>query len=422
MFRRVGCVTAAVVAAAVLVGCSGEQLHTLSSSATGSPSRTSHRAESPSRSPSTSGAPTPSRPASRQLPRTVRPVAYQAVLSGRRIYVFIGPPDGRPGTMRLRVSTLRGRQFVTIGPHVPHGFYPDSLFVLDARHLWFTAFWDGGGRERLYRTSDAGNTWHWRPVASHSMAAGSTDALWFTDPDHGWLTDIQPTAPNAMLFATSDGGRHWHVTADTAHRHLTRTLPTLGPVEFEPNNTTAWLAAPSYYSATALYVTRNAGHSWRVALSARHHSFAMPGVYGTRVLEPVSWCTGQTTRVQVYVSADDGIHWTREPGVDVGAEPDSAYGGKDCQPVAAAEPSANVAWVAAVANGRRLAVRNTCDQGRHWHIARPPNLRVEFEPEISATDCRHALLDVRNLHGATRLYLTSDGGATWQPVDKRVTQ
>ena len=355
------------------------------------------------------------------MQESARPVAGQGTLSGRRLYVFVGPPGGGPGSVQLRVSTLYAKRFVTIGPHLPRGFYPDALFVLDKRHLWFTIYWDGGGRERLYRTSDAGTTWHWTPIVSHSMAGGSTDALWFTDADHGWLTDIQPTGPDAALYATADGGRHWQIVADTDRRGMTRSLPTLGRVAYQPDNTTAWDAAPAYYFITALYVTRNGGVNWQAALSGRHRTFTAPSVFGTTVLEPVSWCARHASRVRLFVSTDDGVRWTRTPAVGMGGALSGSDGGSDCQPIAAAEPSADVAWVAAAAHGKRLVVKHTCDQGQHWHSAQPPPLRVEDIREISATDCRRALLNVRDLRGMERLYLTNDGGITWQSINRRAT-
>ena len=199
-----------------------------------------------------------------------------ATESARRLYVFIDPSNDGRGTARLRMSTLRACRFVTIGPHLPPDFYADSLFVLDRQHLWFTTFW-GGGRERLYRTADGGKTWHWNPVAPHSMGGGSTDALWFTDPDHGWFTDIQPTDEDARLYATADGGRHWHVVADSDRHAVTRPLPTIGPVQYQPGGTTAWDAAPAGWFSTDLYVTRNGGATWQTALTARHRRLRRTG-------------------------------------------------------------------------------------------------------------------------------------------------
>ena len=179
--------------------------------------------------------------------------------------------------MRLRVSTLRAHRFIRIGPSLRRYFFPDWLFVLDSRRLWFTTFDEGGGRERLYRTSDAGKTWHWTPVAGHAMAAGSTDALWFTDPTR--LAHRHPTDR-----AERDAVRHQRRRPQLACCRRLPTgrplaaLPTLGPVVHRPDRTTASDAAPSYYSVTALYVTRDRGESWRAALKARHHSFTTPGV------------------------------------------------------------------------------------------------------------------------------------------------
>ena len=118
------------------------------------------------------------------------------------------------------------------------------------------------------------------------------------------------------------------------------------------------------------------------------------------------------------VSDDDGLGWTPEPAVVLGAVPPDDYGGPDCQPVAAAVANATDAWIAAPAAGRRLVVMSTCDQGRHWHAARPPALRVLDGPHISAADCIHALLDVRDFRGIEHLYVTSDGGTSWRSIDE----
>ncbi len=348
------------------------------------------------------------------------PVVALATESARRLYVFIDPSNDGRGPVRLRMSTLRANRFVTIGPHLPRDFFPDSMFALDPRHLWFTMFSDGGGRERLYRTSDGGRSWRWTSIVSHSMAGGSTDALWFTDPDHGWLTDIQPTAPDAMLFVTADGGRHWHVVADTDRHSATLTLPTIGAVQYQPGGMTAWDAAPPYWVSTDLYVTRNGGDTWQTALAARHHVFSAPGVFGSDVVEPVSWCAGRTGRARLLLSGDDGAHWTREPTVILGAVPASDHSGSGCQPVAAAVPNPDDAWIAALAAERRPVVTSTCDQGRHWHAARPPDLRVLDAFDISATDCRHALLAARDYRGIEHLYVTSDRGSIWHSINERV--
>ncbi len=355
-------------------------------------------------------------------PKPAVPVFGPVTESARRLYVFIGPSDNGHGTARLRMSTLRARRFVTIGPHLPRDFYADSMFVLDRRHLWFTVFPAGGGRERLYRTSDGGISWHWNPVPSHVLAGGSTDALWFTDPDHGWLTDIEPTAPDAMLFVTADGGRHWRVVADSDRRAGTRLLPSIGPVQFQPDGSTAWDAAPAGWFSPALDVTRNSGATWQTALTARNRAFATPGVFGNEVMEPVSWCARRTCRARLFVSGDDGAHWVREPAVVLGAVLDADHSVPDGHVVATAVPNADDAWVTARTAGRRLVVTSTCDQGKRWHAATAPDLRVEFGPEISAIDCRHALLHARDLRGVDHLYVTSDGGTTWRSIDQRVSR
>jgi photosystem II stability/assembly factor-like uncharacterized protein len=157
----------------------------------------------------------------------------------------------------------------------------------------------------------------------------------------------------------------------------------------------------------------------QTALTARHRTFAAPGVYGNDVVEPVSWCAHRTVRARLFVSSDDGLHWAREPAVELGAVPVSGYSRPDCQPVATAVPDADDVRVAALATGRRLVVTRTCDQGRHWHAVRPPGLRVLDGVGISAADCLHALLEARDHRGIEHLFVTIDGGSKWHSIDER---
>lgn len=408
LLLRAGFGAAVVVASVVAAGCTASTHGSLPmSSSVSSPSGSSHQAGRSLQSP----------PRHRSVP--VRKVAFLPAVAGRRVYVFVGPL-GVVGKLQLRVSRFGGSRFVNIGPELPRDNYADSVFVLDSRHLWFTTFNGGGGRERLYRTDDGGKSWHWSPAPSHSMAGGSTDALWFIDPLHGWLTDIQPTAPNAGLYRTIDGGRHWQLFADTATDQAPNTLPTLGPVEYEPTGTTAWLPVAAFYHPSGLYVSRDAGQHWRTSLTAPRRSFTTPGVFGTLALEPASWCSPKMTRLQMYRSTDDGNRWTRQPAIDIGPTPRSPYG-KDCQPVATAVPTARAAWAAAIADGH-VVVQRSCDQVRHWHTAHVPTIRADLSPQIEATDCRHALLAARGAHGITQIYTTSDGGNSWRRIDRLATR
>jgi hypothetical protein len=74
-------------------------------------------------------------------------VYFGRVIDADLVVVAVGPgPEAseQAGT-RLVAATMAGEVFRDIGPTVPAGYLPDSVFFLDRDHGWFTAFAGGGG-------------------------------------------------------------------------------------------------------------------------------------------------------------------------------------------------------------------------------------------------------------------------------------
>jgi hypothetical protein len=126
-------------------------------------------------------------------------------------------------------------------------------------------------------------------------------------------------------------------------------------------------------------------------------SLGLTAVSGRRVIlapgSDVVWRPGPAGLIEV--SNDRGATWSRQTsGVPTDLLAGSAVTDKIC-------------WVV----GRAGTVLLTVDGGSQWKLLRPP--LSEDLGGIRATDALHAT--VWNLR-RTKSFVTSDGGATWQPV------
>ena len=72
--------------------------------------------------------------------------------------------------------------------------------------------------------------------------------------------------------------------------------------------------------------------------------------------------------------------------------------------------SRKVAWLA----GSSGTVLRTSDGGRHWLDVSPPGASALEFRDIEAWDSRHAVALTIGPGAESRVYRTSDGGATWQ--------
>jgi photosystem II stability/assembly factor-like uncharacterized protein len=328
-----------------------------------------------------------------------------AVVGGpNEVLVTVG---SEAGGMQLLAATAAGTDVRDIGPRVPADEYLDSLFFLDATHVWF-ATWSAVRNEMLYRTSDGGRTWQAFPAPDHVIAPATTDAIQFVTPDVGWLADIEPTGPVERLYESTDGGASWRQVA-----LLNQTLPRLGVVEFEAGDAVGWLGGVPDYPGP-LEVTADSGHAWQpVALPDNQAEgvAGLPSIFGATLIEPVVACSAGGTELSTYVSSDNGVQWSLTSTADI------ALG---CQQVVTAFPSQTVGWAAARSSGR-VVVERTTDQGRSWTPVAVPELTTSNPPELLAPGASDAWLLVTGPDGI-RVYVTDDAGTTWRRVDQNFTR
>lgn len=107
-------------------------------------------------------------------------------------------------------------------------------------------------QHHLYRTTDAGGHWTRLPDPARrgapvTLAANATGQAM-----------LATQSAQDSVFATVDGGRRWHLVLDDGGDFFGFDGPHFATRSF------AYLVAPTHYAPTHLYLTDNAGRSWRV--------------------------------------------------------------------------------------------------------------------------------------------------------------
>jgi len=374
---------AALVAGALLAGCSASSPPSSATSPT-----------------STSSTPT----------TTAAPVRQGFVTASRLIASDLGIAatlDSATSTARVFVTNdwLHWRDVTPPGMTAA----VDDLFALDRSRWWVTSSScrDGSSRETVWRTRDAGRTWASTPAGGHVCAAGSTSSVRFLTGNFGWLVDIQPTGPVADLWVTDDGGTTWT-------RRSSR-LPELGSVVFRtPTDGFLGGPCPPHGQDCKLYVTHDGGATWADAttsvdttaadLPSWQVRYAAPTFFDAAAgVMPVTFVKADTESVAWYSTSDGGRSWViraapRSPGI---TEDDPA----NLEVAVTSVASASVWWDAARyrANWRTEV---TVDAGRTWSVAESTPIWAGPH-RLQAVDGQHAWLNAGN--GA--LLATSDGGA-----------
>lgn len=242
--------------------------------------------------------------------------------------------------------------------------------LIDATHGWAVA------DQRLVVTADGGSSW--RDVNPPAPTEGTTPAnllsVEFLDPDHGWVAVAEPfkTASDpgfgrVDIWRTTDGGQNW-AKATLPPAVLHNQGDTLGDVEFDFLDPTHGLALITGGAANAahdsdLYWTADGGRTWS---ADRPTGSGSDGVEGSVAF------TTTNDGVVAGGPIGSGLSFTRD-------------GGKTWQ-------SASLSAPAGMAGALRFVGRPV------FFDARTGLLPVLFEADSG---------------NVTRVYRTTDAGATW---------
>lgn len=239
----------------------------------------------------------------------------------------------------------------------------------------------------MVRTTDGGKTWH-----SMTQPPGGVTGLRFATPAIGYAFS------DSVFEMTTNGGQSWTVqpgggalALETLHGNVVRLVsphsgcpgPCAVRAEFAPVGTSAWTVADFGPVDQSVQLVRSDAD-----------------VY---ILATRNWAGGAPARSTLYVSTDNGVHWTEhgEPCPQTGGEVDSHS--------VAASPGGTVTVSCVPREAAPAFVAVSTDAGNHF-TKRPGTVPWGAAGAVVG-DPRTVLLDV-----GTGAYRSTDGGASWQRI------
>lgn len=237
-------------------------------------------------------------------------------------------------------------------------------------------------RDVLLKTADGGVTWQQIP-----WPFGSFLALTFQDELTGWavVEDCKPAGVtcNLMLFSTIDGGMSWSVESISP--------PHRGSLSLLVNDAAMYVIG----DGLALRST-DGGADW---IRMEHPAVSINTLDFIDERAGYAGSSGAILR-----TSDSGRNWT-----DVGAPPSERAPLLEFVDADRGFAAAQVC----VPGHCSLAVHLTEDGGASWtQVLLAPDVRSTFPRDLTFVDALHGWVVT-----ASDIFITSDGGATWEDAD-----
>ena len=331
---------------------------------------------------------------------------------------------------RLSISADHGRTWRDGKlPLAYPGDLPGSgtVAVVDADHAWFIMSTTGDASFLVFRTSDGGATWQSAALPVTTADQPGVVTIWparldFVDASVGFAFVGTSDAGPWTVLRTQDGGVTWNVTGSAA----------VGSDDVAVDANTIWAPELNYAGADPtplLQVTRDAGATWS--------DVPLPGVASTGS-QNLNILPGPTGGVQ-FLSSTEGYLAVREQTGNTlaGAVYETLYfgtadGGRSWSQLVSWPQALPVAPVVLDADhwyqpgmgqfSDSLGMGVTSDGWKTWHITAidnnwPAGAWMESFWTVDGQNGA-ALASVNNGGaGAGSLFLTWDGGMSWQPAD-----
>lgn len=300
----------------------------------------------------------------------------------------------------------------TFGPGQPLPL--GDLHMLTATTGWATT------AERVFWTRDGGT--HWKDITPACLQnGGGYLQADFLNGSVGWVWAFQSEASETTsLFSTTNGGQTWQRGTSFHSSYVARTFPT-------PHDGWALVARPGSQDGTAidLWRTRDGGATWAIVSStgtaAHPGSIPSAGIKGgvSFLTSSTGWLGGNAfPAAALPVTHDGGVTWQQQP---LPFQLDAKEYQFDIRPPAFFNEQDGLLEVTVLTQSREVLYQLlylTHDGGATWQSTPPfPYLH----PLYDFSDAQHGwMLDTHLANGGTALETTfsatSDGGQHWSPL------
>ena len=291
----------------------------------------------------------------------------------------------------------------------PPGTDVTDAQLVDPRVGWALA------KQGVEWTTDGGASWGLLQVPL--PAAGSVAGVDFVDASHGWVAVVdidQSGVPTLRIVRTSDGGRSWQTS-------VAGTLSQGEPVgnaafDFLPSGTgvvTFDNGSHAGFSYGSLFITNDWGATWAPR--------KVPGFARVRLLSAIDmWFAGGSGAGGLYVSHDQGASWVPvalTAPADYSADSINYTGAQQQGPVT----TRTVATVRFTSTSGTDAIGyySTDDNGQSWSFRsslKAPDPAVGASAAVQIVDPRDWITTFADPQGGGRVDASSDAGATWRGV------
>ncbi len=274
--------------------------------------------------------------------------------------------------------TLDGGRTWTYGsaitdlPRAPYG--DDSIQFVNAQDGTLTLQWGIEGEDiRLYRTHDGGASW--------TEINSAISAVTFTDPKHGWMLVGNSTT---TLSATTDGGQTWHEVSDLIACTVGEFPVTAGPVA---------MVVASCPSGDRAFFSTDYGVSWKPGES-------LSPISRLAFFDPWHSCA-LATDGSVLRTSNSGVTWSKS----------SSIGRAEGISLEMVSPTLGFAL-----DDLKHSVMRTTDGGATFStvliVADLYDSHGRAGTQLAFSDPLHGVI-IAASEGGTRVYGTTDGGASW---------